>query len=100
VEKMVIGLGALCAFAALSGCMTSEAGMTDPATPAVVGPAESTALGVAAETTIVMQTTATQVATSSSPVAPSPAVDILANMKKPCSAVAADAPKFVTPETK
>ena len=92
IEKFIFALGVLCAFAVLSGCATTETTTTPHASSAAMASTESVAVSVSAETT-----TATRSTTPPPPT--SPAVDVLSDMKKPCGTVAADAPKFVEPET-
>ena len=93
IEKFILALGALCAVAALPGCATVETATTTHASSAATASTESVAVSVSTETTI-----ATRSATPPPP--PSPPVDVLSDVKKPCGTVAADAPKFVKPETK
>ena len=92
IGRFIFMLGVLCAFAALPGCTTTEAAATTHASSAALASTESVAVSVATETTATTQST-----TPSPP--PPPAVDVLSDVKKPRGTVAADAPKFVEPET-
>jgi len=93
VEKFFFALGVLCAVVALPSCTTTETATTTYASSAATASTGSVAVSVSTETT-----TATR---STTPTPPSPpAVDVLLDVKKPCGTVAADAPKFVEPETK
>lgn len=92
VEMLAVALGVLCAVAVLPGCTTAETETTTYASSAATASTESVAVSVSTETT-----TATRSTTP--PPSPSPAVDVLPDIKKPCGTVAADAPKFVEPET-
>ena len=92
MEKSIVALGLLCAVAALPGCSTTETATTTHASSAAMATTDSVAVSVATETT-----TATQSTTPPPP--PAPAVDVLSDVKKPRGTVAADAPKFVEPET-
>ncbi len=97
--KLVFAFGVLCVFAALPGCTTTEtATMTETTTTTHV----SSAATASAESVAVSVSTETITATRSTtpPLPPAPAVDVLSGAKKPCGTVAADAPKFVGPETK
>lgn len=93
IPMLVVSLGVLCAVAVLSGCVTTETTTTTAnASSVAVASTESVAVCVSTETTTVTQST--------QPPAPlPPAVDVLSDMKKPCGTIAADAPKFVDPET-
>ena len=93
VEKFFLALGVLCVVVALPGCTTTETATTAHASSAATASTESVAVSVSTETT-----TATRLTTTPPP-PPTPAVDVLAGAKKPCGTVAADAPKFVEPET-
>ena len=93
MEKFVFALGALCAVVVLPGCTTTETTMTTHASSAAAASTESVSVSVSTATT-----TATRSTTPPPP--PAPAVDVLSDVKKPCGTVAADAPKFVNPETK
>ena len=93
IEKFVVSLGVLCAVAALPGCSTTETATTTHASSAAATSTQSVAVSVSTATT-----TATRSTTPPPP--PPPAADVLSDVKKPCSTVAADAPKFVKPETK
>ena len=96
MEKFVFVLGVLCAVAVLPGCRTTETTTTTTyASSAATASTESVAVSVSTETT-----TATRSTTPPPPPPPAPAVDVLSDAKKPCGTVAADAPKFVKPETK
>ena len=92
IEKFFFALGVLYAVVVLPGCTTTETDATTQASSVSSASTESVAVSVATETT-----TATHSATLPQPA--SPAVDVLSDMKKPCGTVAADAPKFVEPET-
>jgi len=87
----VFGLASL-----LGGCVTTESAVPpnpEPSPTMESAPAtETVPIAVTAE-----GTTATLVVL---PSAPNSQTDILAGAKKPCGTVAADAPKFVEPETK
>jgi len=93
MEKLVFAFGVLCTAAALSGCTTTETTTTTHASSAATASTESVAVSVSTETT-----TATRSTTPPPP--PVQAVDVLSGTKKPCGTVAADAPKFIRPETK
>ena len=99
VEKFFFALGVLCAVSALPGCSTAETATTTTthASSAVTASTESVAVSVSAETTTTTRSMTTTPPPSPPP--PSPAADVLAGAKKPCGTVAADAPKFVKPET-
>ena len=92
IEKFVFALGVMYAVAALPGCTTTETTSTTYASSAATASAESVAVSVSTETTTVSRS-------STQPPAPASAVDVLSDMKKPCGTIAADAPKFVEPET-
>ena len=92
IENYIFALGMLCAVAALPGCTTTETASTTCASSAATASAESVAVSVSTETTTVSRS-------STQPPAPASAVDVLSDMKKPCGTIAADAPKFVEPET-
>ena len=91
IENYIFALGMLCVVAALPGCATTETTSTTHASSAATASAESVAVSVSTETTTVSRQ-------STQPPATASAVDILSDMKKPCGAIAADAPKFVEPE--
>ncbi len=92
-ERLLFAFVVLCAVAALSGCATTETTTQTDASSAAMASTESVAVSVSTETTTAMRSTTPPSPSSSS-------VDVLAGMKKPCGTVAADAPKFVKPETK
>jgi len=87
----VFGLASL-----VGGCVTTESAVApnpEPVPTMASAPAtETVPIAVTAE-----GTTATVVVL---PSVPTSQTDILAGAKKPCGTVAADAPKFVEPETK
>ncbi len=95
VEMLVVALGVLCAVAALPGCRTAKTTTTTTthAASAATASTESVAVSVSTETTATTRST-------TPPPPPAPPVDVLSDVKKPCGTVAADAPKFVKPETK
>lgn len=118
MDKCVLGFGALCVCAVMSGCTTPEANLVPQAstvpqasssipqeTPSVVPqeapstvPQEApSAAAVSTESVVVSMPSETTVV---APPPPPQMVDILQDVKKPCGTVAADAPKFVKPETK
>ena len=84
----------------MAGCGTSRA-----ANPEVIS---TTTTETTVTTTVVETTTVSSVPVAAQAVAPAPTgdqpvpqgVDILQGTKKPCSTVAADAPKFVAPDKK
>ena len=92
-EKFIFTLGVLCAVAALPGCTTTETTTTTHASSAAMASTESVVVSVSTVTT------ADTHSTTQTP-SPHPVVDVLSDVKKPCGSVAADAPKFVKPETK
>lgn len=94
IERFLFAFVVLCAVVMLSGCATTETTTRTDVSSAATASTESVAVNVSTETTTAMW----------SPPQPPPtvasSVDVLANMKKPCGTVAADAPKFVEPEDK
>lgn len=93
IDRFIFAFAALCAVAALPGCTTTETTTTTHASSAAAASAGSVAVSVSTETATVTRTT-------TPPPPPPPAVDVISGEKKPCGTVAADAPKFVKPETK
>ena len=92
IEKSIFALGVLCTFAALPGCRTTKTTTTTHASSVATASTENVAVSVSTETTTVTRSTTP----------PPPylqAVDVLSGAKKPYGTVAADAPKFVKPET-
>ena len=93
IGRFVFMLGVLCAFAALTGCTTTETTTMTHLSSAATASTESVAVSVSTETATVTRST-------TPPPPPAPAVDVLSDVRKPCGTVAADAPKFVRPQTK